>query len=213
VAFGGRRLADIGYGKVTFRASGPAKPQPALVAAAPVRRAWARSSAAVALALAILASAIAPSTAAADVGRFAVHPRAVVPASIAELTFAAAWAQRFPVSLVPLARVPPPYPCHRDGLCEPAALAPPRRRPFRLLGSVRPDRRHSGRYIYRYRFRFRVPHLEPGAYAFVLFCAGCYRGPRGSLIASVDPADGRRAAGVLRVRSSSVRGRRSNVSL
>ena len=34
----------------------------------------------------------------------------------------------------------------------------------------------------RYRLRFRIPSVEPGAYAFVIYCGDCYRGTRGSLI-------------------------------
>ncbi len=153
-----------------------------------------------ALALGLLAFVAFPADpAAADVGRFEVRPRAAVPGSFVELTFAAAWSQRFPVSLVPLPRVPEPFPCRgEEGLCTPGTLAPPGRPPFIFLGSARPNRKSSTHYIYGYRFRFNVPNVKPGAYAFVLWCGGCYEGPRGSLIASALPSGGSKA-GVLRV--------------
>lgn len=168
-------------------------PVPARTGRQPGR--WAR-----ALTLVVAAVTIPVSSAAADVGRFEVRPRAVAPGSSVELSFAAAWSQWFPVSLVPLAHAPEPYLCHGDeGLCAPATLAPPRRSPFTFLGSVHPDRRDSSGYIYRYRFSFLVPNgARPGAYAFALYCAGCYPGPRGSLIASALPSGGSNA-GVLRV--------------
>jgi hypothetical protein len=145
----------------------------------------------------------------ADVGRFEVRPVAAMPEDSVKLAFAAAWPQRFPVSLVPLARAPEPFPCHgREGLCPPATKGPPRRSSFVFLGSVRPDRRSSTRYIHRYRFRFDVPDVAPGNYAFVLWCAGCYEGRRGSLIASALPG-GRERSGVLRVRSGRTRGNKS----
>lgn len=37
--------------------------------------------------------------------------------------------------------------------------------------------------------RFVVPNIEPGRYTFVIFCAECARGPRGSLI--VDTSSGK----------------------
>jgi hypothetical protein len=153
------------------------------------------------LALLAFAMALFADPVVADVGRFDARPRAAAPGSSAELSFAAAWPQRFPVSLVPLARAPEPFPCHGGrGLCAPATLAPPRRPPFVFLGWARPDRESSARYIYRYRFRFDVPNVRSGAYAFVLWCAGCYEAPRGSLIASARPGS-KAEAGTLRVRA------------
>jgi hypothetical protein len=153
----------------------------------------------VAAVIAVVVVALALSSAAADVGRFEVRPQTAVPGSSVELSFAAAWSQRFPVSLVSLARVPEPFRCHGGAaLCAPVTQAPPRRRPFVFLGSARPDRDSRKRYIYDYRFRFVVPDVKPGAYAFVLWCDGCYEGPRGSLITSALPSS-RSKAGILRI--------------
>jgi hypothetical protein len=161
-----------------------------------------RGRGSIALALLVFVLAFPAGPAAADVGRFDIRPRAAAPGSTVELSFAAAWQQRFPISLVPLARAPEPFPCRGgEGLCTPGTLAPPRRPPFVFLGSVRPDPHSGSRYIYRYRFRFVVPDAKPGAYVFVLWCAGCFEGRRGSLIASALPSGGPKA-GVLRISQS-----------
>jgi hypothetical protein len=86
-----------------------------------------------------------------------------------------------PVSLVPVARTPKPPSAPVAG--------PPRDRPFVFLGRAKPlfqmGELRRMREIPQYRLRFRIPRVEPGAYAFVIYCDNCYRGARGSLI--VDP--------------------------
>jgi hypothetical protein len=87
----------------------------------------------------------------------------------------------FPISLVPLDLAPNPYPCAPNAFCAPAAPGPPRIGPFDYVGRAEllPNSRPP---IHRYRLRFRVPHLKPGRYAFVIYCGGCQPGPRGSLL-------------------------------
>jgi hypothetical protein len=105
----------------------------------------------------------------------------------------------FPISLVPVAKAPGPYPCRvklkgrmENGLCSPTAARPPRERPFVLLGSTNGGRRvlppgswppGSDSHL-----RFTVPKIEPGVYAFVIFAVS-RRGPPGSLIVHTGPGD------------------------
>jgi hypothetical protein len=102
----------------------------------------------------------------------------------------------YPVSLVPVKEAPQPHRCtirsqklprrlRENALCAPEAEGPPHRSPYVFLGrtsgatpllpSVRPPGSKS-------HLRFRVPRVAPGRYAYVIFCAQCARGPRGSLI-------------------------------
>jgi hypothetical protein len=94
----------------------------------------------------------------------------------------------FPISLVPLDLAPNPVPCGPNALCAPAAPGPPRIGPFVYVGRAEllPNSQPP---IHRYRLGFRVPHLEPGRYAFVVYCGGCQPGPRGSLIVSTQVQD------------------------
>jgi hypothetical protein len=62
--------------------------------------------------------------------------------------------------------------------CEPRAHRPPTRAPYIWLGRIHYAAPTSGR------FTFRVPHVAPGAYRIVVYCAPCYRGAGGSLIAT-----------------------------
>jgi hypothetical protein len=80
-----------------------------------------------ALTFVAFATALPAGLAAADVGRFDLRPRAAAPGSSVEFSFAAAWPQRFPISLVRLARAPEPFPCH-------GGRASARRRPWRHRG-------------------------------------------------------------------------------
>jgi len=63
---------------------------------------------------------------------------------------------------------------------------PPHLPSFTYLGRARrATRRSPGQHeIPRYVLRFRVPALPPGAYRYVLYCAACVEGPRGTLIES-----------------------------
>lgn len=141
---------------------------------------------------------LAPTPATADVGVTGLSPKVSRPGEQVDLQIACGFCspgERFPISLVPLARAPEPFPCRRNALCTPAATAPPRRDPFAYLGLTGPGRAlGAGTQSH---LRFRLPDVEPGVYTFVIFCAGCYRGPRGSLI--VDTTD---SGGLLRVRRS-----------
>jgi hypothetical protein len=79
--------------------------------------------------------------------------------------------------LVPAARVPQPGPCPppiKSGGCEPWSIGPPHRRGWTWLGRLFPHRPSV---------RFRVPNVPAGLYRAVVYCAPCYRGPWGSLIA------------------------------
>jgi hypothetical protein len=92
----------------------------------------------------------------------------------------------FPVSLVPAGRAPKPHRCGRNALCPPMSAGPPQLPPYRFLGRTEPVTADGARReeIAESQLRFRVPDVRPGLYAFVVFCAGCAPGPRGSLIAS-----------------------------
>ena len=84
-----------------------------------------------------------------------------------------------PVYLVPAPRAPRLRPCFVRGVragCEARVRRAPRGTPFTLLGRIRYAPPTSGR------LAFRVPKLSAGYYAFVVYCAPCYKGPGGSLI-------------------------------
>jgi hypothetical protein len=78
-----------------------------------------------------------------------------------------------PVYLVPARLVPRPVRCRRGATCEPWSVGPPHRAGWTWLGRVFPRRNVLA-------FRPR----RGGEYRVVVYCAPCYRGPRGSLIAS-----------------------------
>lgn len=93
----------------------------------------------------------------------------------------------FPVSLVPVARVPEPYPCHANALCGPLAPGAPRNAPFSFLGRAGGPayvKHPGGGRFPRYSLSFAVPDRRPGLYAYVIFCDVCQRGGSGSLIAA-----------------------------
>jgi len=92
---------------------------------------------------------------------------------------------------MPVYLVPESY-ARRIGFLDiaiPVANAP-NRPPFRLLGRERCT--NKVHYIGDYPngdwsawigyLRFRVPHVPPGRYQLVVYCASCWRGPRGSLV-------------------------------
>lgn len=100
----------------------------------------------------------------------------------------------FPVSLVPIEKVPKPHRCGPKRLCTPEALAPPRRAPYTLLGWAKPAPPADDRWPLgggfghgtieppRYALEFPIPDLTPGTYAYVIYCGTCQRGQGGSLI-------------------------------
>lgn len=135
---------------------------------------------------------IAASTATADTSVVGLSPKVARPGERVDLRIgcgACPADATFPISLVPVAKAPRPYPCSDNALCTPTAPAPPRQRPFVFLGStsgaralaptVQPPGSDS-------RLRFPVPQIEPGVYAFVIFAVSG-RGPPGSLIADTGP--------------------------
>ena len=86
---------------------------------------------------------------------------------------------RMPVYLVPAGRAPHRAPCDdlvAGAVCEARVAKPPGGTPYTLLGRIHYAPPTRGR------FRFRVPRVASGVYAFLVYCAPCYKGPGGSLI-------------------------------
>jgi hypothetical protein len=134
------------------------------------------------IAMVCLAGLAATATARADIGLVSVSRTSAHPSELITARFGGygnEW-PRMPVYLVPVTRLPVRYPCTmRNGaraVCEPRVLSPPTHAPYTWLGRIHYAPPTSGR------FTFRVPHLAPGAYHFVVYCAPCYRGPGGSLV-------------------------------
>jgi hypothetical protein len=88
----------------------------------------------------------------------------------------------FPISLVPVDRVPKPHPCGPDALCPPRVRAVPQRPPFTYLGEARLRRGEKDRAILRYVLDFAIPRLPAGAYTYVIYCDYCADGRAGSLV-------------------------------
>jgi hypothetical protein len=136
---------------------------------------------------------IAASAARGDVGVVSVDPKAAGPGEGVNLTVgcgACSAEASFPVSLIPVKSAPRPHPCGENALCNPTAAGPPRDGPFVFLGSTsggRPLYSGADRVGSKSDLRFGVPELVPGGYAFVIFCASCVRGPRGSLLDDTRP--------------------------
>ncbi len=135
---------------------------------------------------------IAASTATADTTVVGLSPKVARPGERVDLRIgcgACPADATFPISLVPVARAPRPYPCGDSAICSPTAPAPPRQRPFLFLGStsgaraLAPSVQPPGSDSH---LRFAVPKIEPGVYAFVIFAVS-RRGPPGSLIADMGP--------------------------
>jgi hypothetical protein len=85
-----------------------------------------------------------------------------------------------PLYLVAAKDVLPPTQCKvngKDGICEPRVAAPPRGAAYHRIGTL--NVRHANDVTITY----RVPHLAPGTYIYVLYCGPCSSGPGGSLIA------------------------------
>jgi hypothetical protein len=134
------------------------------------------------------------STASADTAVVGLSPKVARPGEQVDLRIACGACPAdatFPISLVPIAKAPRPYPCRDNALCIRTAAAPPRQRPFLFLGrtsgararvpAVQPPGSDS-------HLRFTVPKIEPGVYAFVIFAVS-RRGPPGVLIADTGPGD------------------------
>jgi hypothetical protein len=133
-------------------------------------------------------------TAGADTTVVGVSPKAARPGERVDLQIACGACPAdatFPISLVPVAKAPQPYPCRDNALCIQTAAAPPRQHPFVFLGgtsdprarapAVQPPGSDS-------HLRFTLPKVEPGVYAFVIFAVS-RPGPPGSLITSTAPGD------------------------
>jgi hypothetical protein len=94
----------------------------------------------------------------------------------------------FPISLVPVNKVPKPHRCGAQALCPPSAKAVPRRAPFTFLGAARrsedEDGSHSGQ---RYVLEFEIPKLATGRYTYVIYCDACLDGKGGTLITNPNP--------------------------
>ncbi|HEX7293957.1 MAG TPA: hypothetical protein VF259_05390 [Solirubrobacterales bacterium] len=168
-------------------------------------------------ALLVAAGLLVPAAAQADVGVERVSRLAGVPGEPVELTIGCGFCfppcegpesvgngvcmpgvkpppPSFPVSLVPVERVPKPRRCGPRRICTPETSAPPERAPFTLLGWAKPappadDRWPLGGFGHgtieppRYALDFEIPDLRPGVYSYVIYCAVCQRGEGGSLIA------------------------------
>lgn len=169
-----------------------------LISARP-RRAHKRLQWLLAIGLVVSFELLAPAPAEADIGVYRVTPRVGAPGEPVELSVGCGAClaisvvrgpehppAAFPVSLIPVARASKPPTCvGRSAECSPAPVRLPRKRPFVFLGRAKPlftEQQLPRIRIPQYRLRFRIPRVEPNAYAFVIYCGGCYAGPRGSLI-------------------------------
>jgi hypothetical protein len=92
---------------------------------------------------------------------------------------------RFPIWLTPRGHSLEPYRCGGEDQCAPGSSRPPHLPSFTYLGraerAFRPGGLGRGEFP-RYVLGFQVPSLPSGAYQYVLYCASCVAGPRGSLI-------------------------------
>ena len=144
----------------------------------------------------LLAGLLVPaSTASADIGVVGLNPHFARPGERVDLTVgcgACPADTSFPISLVPVEKSPRPHPCGENAVCYPTALRPPGEPPFVFLGTT-----SGGRALLptvdppgsKSDLRFAVPKIDAGRYAFVVFCADCVRGPRGSLLANTTPGN------------------------
>jgi hypothetical protein len=86
-----------------------------------------------------------------------------------------------PLYLVKAEDAPPLHTCKlRNGTtasCPATSLGPPRGSRYHRIATL--NVRHTN----TVRVLFRVPHLAPGRYVYLLYCGPCWRGSRGSLIA------------------------------
>lgn len=98
----------------------------------------------------------------------------------------------FAISLVPVEKAPSPRRCGPNAICSPQAGAPPSHEPFTFLGLAVPppggsNPEHGD--LPRYSLRFEIPHLDPGRYAYVVFCEVCIKGRGGSLLSAAGDRD------------------------
>jgi hypothetical protein len=126
------------------------------------------------LAFAVALAVVAP-TARADIGLVSISRTSGRPGDRVVARFGGYDRQwpRFPVYLVR----EPWYP-KTPACCEPRVRHPPRGGRFTFLGRVHYGAPQHGRFV------FHVPRLRPGTYGLVIYCAPCYKGPDGSLIAT-----------------------------
>jgi hypothetical protein len=90
---------------------------------------------------------IAASTATADTTVVGLSPKVARPGERVDLRIACGACPAdatFPISLVPVAKAPRPYPCGDNALCIPTAPAPPRQPRFLFLGSTSGARARPG---------------------------------------------------------------------
>jgi hypothetical protein len=92
----------------------------------------------------------------------------------------------FPISLVPVDKVPEPYRCGRNALCPPSVKAVPRRAPFTYLGDAQLSEEEDGSYP-SYVLEFEIPELAEGRYTYVIYCDACLDGKGGTLITNPNP--------------------------
>jgi hypothetical protein len=137
--------------------------------------------------LAVLIVLAVPAAAHADIGirhvsKSAARPGEPVSVIVAGHLGPGPW-RPMPIVMIPAARTPERVRVpggYSAPLALPSELRPPR---YRVVGSVRRWRAVSRMHEHaRGRLRFRVPRVTPRRYVFALFCDGCVRGPRGSLI-------------------------------
>ena len=104
----------------------------------------------------------------------------------------------FGIWLTPVAHSLDRNRCEGSRACPPGSSRPPHLPSFTYLG--RAERasvpsRLGPLEIPRYVLRFRVPAIPPGPHKYVLYCATCVDGPRGSLVESVPGPAGRLQVG------------------
>lgn len=132
----------------------------------------------------------------ADVGVSSQNPSEARPGQTVKITVACGSCNagtRFPVSMVPVTEYPEPNPCRNDSLCGPMARNPPAENPYVLLGETNDAVRvgpGAGFVGTESSFQFKVPAVDPGRYLLVVFCAECVKGPKGSLVANRNTAQG-----------------------
>lgn len=91
----------------------------------------------------------------------------------------------FGISVVPQSKAPRPRRCGPHSVCLPELSAPPRRHPFTFLGlAVPPPGGNNPEHgdPPRYFLHFAIPDLQPGHYAYVIWCGACKAGNDGVLL-------------------------------
>jgi len=133
----------------------------------------------IALAIVALLALAAPERAAADIGVLGSDGRRVQVGERVTVRIGCGGCPRsglaLPVALVPAGHTGR-HPC-RGTSCASASVGPPTGPPYVPVGVARP-----GRVSDVSRLQFDVPKARRGLYAYVVYCAPCLPGPRGSLI-------------------------------